>query len=124
MHKDVEYVLYSEKDIENIVNRLAKQIEKDYNGREFVVVGLLKGCFVFMTDLVRKINLDFSIDFMVASSYGSSAKSSGEVTISKDMSVPIEGKDILIVEDIIDTGNTLEFIANYLKAKKAKSVRI
>ena len=124
MHKDVEYVLYSEKDIENIVNRLAKQIEKDYNGREFVVVGLLKGCFVFITDLVRKINLDFSIDFMVASSYGSSAKSSGEVTISKDMSVPIEGKDILIVEDIIDTGNTLEFIANYLKAKKAKSVRI
>ena len=72
MHKDVEYVLYSEKDIENIVNRLAKQIEKDYNGREFVVVGLLKGCFVFMTDLVRKINLDFAIDFMVASSYGSS----------------------------------------------------
>ena len=65
MHKDVEYVLYSEKDIENIVNRLAKQIEKDYNGREFVVVGLLKGCFVFMTDLVRKINLDFPIDFMV-----------------------------------------------------------
>ncbi len=124
MHKDIESVLFSEKDIEGFVNTLAKQIEKDYNGREFVMVGLLKGSVVFMADLMKKVNLDFGIDFMVASSYGSSTVSSGEVKIKKDMSSPIDGKDILIIEDIIDTGNTLSFIANYLKSKNANSVRI
>ncbi len=124
MHKDIESVLYSEKEIEDFVNSLAKQIEKDYNGREFVMVGLLKGSVVFMADLMKKVDLDFSIDFMVASSYGSSTVSSGEVKIKKDMSMPIDGKDILIIEDIIDTGNTLSFIAKYLESKKAKSVKI
>lgn len=124
MHKDIEYVLYSEKEIENIVNSLAKQIEKDYNGKEFVMVGLLKGSVVFMSDLMKKVGLDFSIDFMVASSYGSSTVSSGEVKIKKDMSMLVDGKDVLIIEDIIDTGNTLSFIAKYLKSKNANSVKI
>ena len=124
MHKDIEKILYSEKDIENIVNTIAKQIEKDYNDKDFIMVGLLKGSIAFMGDLMRKVNLDFSIDFIVASSYGSGTVSSGRVNIQKDISQSVEGKDILIVEDIIDSGNTLDFITKYLKAKKAKSVKL
>lgn len=124
MHKDIEKILYSEKDIENIVNTIAKQIEKDYNDKDFIMVGLLKGSIAFMVDLMRKVNLDFSIDFIVASSYGSGTVSSGRVNIQKDISQSVEGKDILIVEDIIDSGNTLDFITKYLKAKKAKSVKL
>ena len=118
MHKDIEKILYSEKDIENIVNTIAKQIEKDYNDKDFIMVGLLKGSVAFMVDLMRKVNLDFSIDFIVASSYGSGTVSSGRVNIQKDISQSVEGKDILIVEDIIDSGNTLDFITKYLKANK------
>lgn len=81
MHKDIEKILYSEKDIENIVNTIAKQIEKDYNDKDFIMVGLLKGSVAFMVDLMRKVNLDFSIDFIVASSYGSGTVSSGRVNI-------------------------------------------
>lgn len=124
MHKDIEKILYSEKDIENIVNTIAKQIEKDYNDKDFIMVGLLKGSVAFMVDLMRKVNLDFSIDFIVASSYGSGTVSSGRVNIQKDISQSVDGKDILIVEDIIDSGNTLDFITKYLKAKKAKSVKL
>lgn len=124
MHKDIEKILYSEKDIENIVNTIAKQIEKDYNDKDFIMVGLLKGSVAFMVDLMRKVNLDFSIDFIVASSYGSGTVSSGRVNIQKDISQSVEGKDILIVEDIIDSGNTLDFITKYLKAKRAKSVKL
>ncbi len=124
MHKDIQEILFSEKEIENIVNSIAKQIEKDYNGKDFIMVGLLKGSVAFMVDLMKKINLDFSIDFIVASSYGSGTQSSGRVNIQKDISQSVEGKDILIVEDIIDSGHTLDFITKYLNAKKAKSVRI
>lgn len=106
------------------MNTIAKQIEKDYNDKDFIMVGLLKGSVAFMVDLMRKVNLDFSIDFIVASSYGSGTVSSGRVNIQKDISQSVEGKDILIVEDIIDSGNTLDFITKYLKAKKAKSVKL
>lgn len=124
MHKDIQEILFSEKEIENIVNTIAKQIEKDYNGKDFIMVGLLKGSVAFMVDIMKKINLDFSIDFIVASSYGSTTESSGRVNIQKDISQSVEGKDILIVEDIIDSGNTLDFITKYLTAKKANSVKI
>lgn len=124
MHNDIENVLVSEKELENIVNSLAKKIEKDYNGKDFIMVGLLKGSIAFMVDLMRKVNLDFSIDFIVASSYGSGTTSTGRVDIQKDISQSVKGKDILIVEDIVDTGNTLEFISKYLLAKKAGSVKI
>lgn len=124
MHKDIEKVLVSEKEIEGFVNTLAKQIEKDYNGKEFVMVGLLKGSISFMADIMKKVNLDFAIDFMVASSYGSATESSGNVEIKKDVSMPIANKDILIIEDIIDSGNTLSFIVKYLLSKGANSVKI
>ena len=124
MHKDVESVLLSEKQLEIIVNSLAKKIEKDYNGKEFIMVGLLKGSVAFMADLMKKIDLDFSIDFMVASSYGSGTESSGKIKIISDLTQPVEGKDVLIVEDIVDSGNTLNFICNYLVTKGAKDVRV
>ncbi len=124
MHKDIKNVLVSEKEIESIVNTLAKQIEKDYNGREFIMLGLLKGSIVFMAELMKNINLDFVIDFMVASSYGGETETSGIVKIKKDISVSASGKDILIVEDIIDSGVTLDFIVKHLKSKNAKSVKI
>lgn len=124
MHKDIESVLFSEKEIENIVNTLANQIEKDYNDKDFVMVGLLKGSVLFMSDLMKKINLDFSIDFMVVSSYGSGTQSTGRVNVQKDISQSVEGKEILIVEDIIDSGNTLNFITKYLTAKGVKAVKL
>lgn len=124
MHKDVEKILYSEKELENIVKSIAKQIEKDYNGKDFIMVGLLKGSVFFMVDLMKEINLDFVTDYIVVSSYGSGTASSGRVNIRLDISQPVEGRDILIVEDIIDSGRTLDFITKYLLAKKARSVRI
>ena len=124
MHKDVERVILSEEKLENIVKSLAKQIEKDYNGREFIMVGLLKGSIVFMAELMTKINLDFRIDFMVASSYGGGTESSGKVKIVKDLSISAKDEDILIVEDIVDSGNTLNFVMNYLMTKGANSVKV
>lgn len=124
LHKDVESVLVSKDKIEKIVNSLAKQIEKDYNGKEFIMVGLLKGSIVFISDLMKKINLDFSLDFLVASSYGGGTESSGRVKIVSDLTLSVEKKDILIVEDIVDSGNTLNFVINYLMTKGANSVRI
>lgn len=124
MHKDVERVLISQDKLENIVKSLAKQIEKDYNGRDFIMVGLLKGSIVFMAELMTKVNLDFRIDFMVASSYGGGTESSGKVKIVKDLSISPKDKDILIVEDIVDSGNTLNFVVNHLVSQGAKSVKI
>ena len=124
LHKDVESVLISQEKLENIVKSLAKQIEKDYNDKEFIMVGLLKGSMVFMADLMKQIDLDFSIDFMTASSYGSGTESSGKVKIVSDLTLSCEKKDILIVEDIIDSGNTLNFVINYLMTKGADSVRV
>ena len=124
MHKDIESVLFSEKEIENIVNILANQIEKDYNNKDFIMVGLLKGSVAFMADLMKKINLDFSIDFMVVSSYGGGTQSTGRVNVLKDISQSVEGMEILIVEDIIDSGNTLNFIKKYLTVKGAKSIKL
>ena len=124
MHKDVESILISEEKLEKIVNSLAKQIEKDYNDKEFIMVGLLKGSVAFMTDLMKRVDLDFKIDFMVASSYGSGTESSGKVKIVKDTSFDVKDKNILIVEDIVDSGNTLNFVCNYLVTRGAASVRV
>ena len=124
MHKDVESILISQEQLENIVKSLAKEIEKDYNGREFIMVGLLKGSIVFMAELMTKIDLDFDIDFMVASSYGGGTESSGKVKIVKDLSISPKDKDILIVEDIVDSGNTLNFVVNHLVSSGARTVRV
>ncbi len=121
---DVERVLISEDEIKEAVVKIAKAIEKDYENKEVLFVGLLKGSVTFVADLIRAYSKKCTMDFMAVSSYGSGTESSGRVNIVKDLSQPIDGKDIVIVEDIIDSGNTLSFIKEYFVAKKANSVRI
>ena len=110
--------LIDRKTVENRIKELAKQIEKDYAGEEVYCVGLLKGSVVFLSDLVKEINTPVVIDFMSVSSYGSETVSSGDVKILKDTDLDLRGKHILIVEDIIDTGLTLEHVIKYFKDSK------
>ena len=110
--------LIDRKTIENRIKELAKQIEKDYAGEEVYCVGLLKGSVVFLSDLVKEINSPVIIDFMSVSSYGSETVSSGDVKILKDTDLDLRGKHVLIVEDIIDTGLTLEHVIKYFKDSK------
>lgn len=124
MIDQIEKVIISEEELRQRVNVLGAEITKDYKDSDLVVVGILKGASIFMSDLVRCINLPIHMDFMVVSSYGNESVSSGVVQIIKDLDLDIEGKDILLVEDIVDTGLTLSYLTNYLMNRKAKSVRI
>lgn len=124
MNNDIKEVLVSKMEIENICERLGKQLEQDYKDKELVVVGLLSGCLPFMADLVRHINLHLSTDYMKVSSYNGGTTSSGHIEIKSDLNLDVTGKDVLIVDDIIDTGLTLkETISYFLNVKKAKSVK-
>ena len=123
MHRDIESILYSEDTFKERIAQMGQQITADYQGADLVVVGLLKGAFVFMADLVRAIDLPLEVDFMVVSSYGSGTESSGELSIAKDLSTPVEGRDVLIIDDILDTGLTLSLLSEQLKARGAASVR-
>ena len=124
MEKDILKVLIDEKTIKNRVAELGKIIECEYQGKDLMVVGILKGCMFFLTDLVREINLPLTMDFMVVSSYGDATKSSGVVRIIKDLERDIQGKDILIVEDIVDTGLTLSYLIEVLKGRNPNSVKV
>lgn len=124
MHQDVESIYASEEDIQKRVRTLGAEITRDYAGREPLFVGVLKGCFIFMADLVRACDLKCTVDFMVVSSYGSGTASTGAVKIEKDLSQNIEGRDVIIVEDILDSGNTLSYLTDYMKARKPASIRI
>ena len=117
-------VLFTEEDVRLKIIELGREITHDYAGQEILVVGILKGAFIFMADLVREIDLPLQLDFMDVSSYGHSTVSSGEVRIMKDLEESIEGKNVLIVEDIIDTGLTLNYISEILKKRGPKSLRI
>lgn len=123
--EDVESVLVSESELKEIVNSLARQIENDYKNEEkIVLVGVLKGSAVFMTDLMRAIHIPTEIDFMRVSSYGDSSVSSGNVNIILDLNRPmLSTENIIIVEDIVDSGRTLKYLVAYLKNKGAKSVK-
>lgn len=117
-------ILYTEDEVQAKVKELAARISQDYAGQDLLVVGILKGAFVFMADLIRHLDLKVHIDFMDVSSYGAGAKSSGEVRIMKDLEQPIEDKNLLIVEDIIDSGLTLKYIIEILGKRKPRSVKI
>ncbi|NLM12595.1 MAG: hypoxanthine phosphoribosyltransferase [Epulopiscium sp.] len=124
MKDDVKEILFTEEEIAEKVKELGQQISKDYHGEDLTVVGILKGSNIFMGDLIRKIDIPLSIDFMVVSSYGQSTESSGVVKVLKDLEYSIEGKNILIVEDIIDTGLTLDYLKENLLRRKPKSLKI
>jgi hypoxanthine phosphoribosyltransferase len=124
LHEDIEKVLISEAEIHEMTARLAKQIEEDYRGKDLLLVGILKGAFVFMADLARDIRLPLEFDFMAVSSYGSATKSSGVVRILKDLDYEISGKHVLLVEDIIDSGLTISYLLRYLEARGPASLEI
>jgi hypoxanthine phosphoribosyltransferase len=117
-------VLLSNEQITTRIKELGAEITNDYAGQEPILIGVLKGAFVFMADLTRSINLKISIEFMAVSSYGKAQKSSGEVKIIKDLDVAVEGKDLIVVEDIVDTGLTLSYLLQNLQSRGAKSVRL
>lgn len=124
MEHDIKSVLYSREDLKACVQELADRITNDYTGKEILLIGVLKGANVFMCDLMREINLPMEIDFIAASSYGSSTKSSGVVKIIKDLDYSIEGRDVIIVEDIIDTGLTLNYLIENFKSRGPRSLEI
>ncbi|MGI5857900.1 MAG: hypoxanthine phosphoribosyltransferase [Tepidanaerobacteraceae bacterium] len=125
MLNDIERVLITEEQIKEKIEQLGEQISNDYKGSDnFLLVGVLKGAVLFMSDLIRHIDIPLQIDFMAVSSYGFSTESSGVVRILKDLDETVEGKDLLVVEDIIDSGLTLSYMCNILKSRKPASLKI
>ena len=124
IHADVEEILLTEDQIHARVAELGAQLTADYLGRAPVLISVLKGSIVFLADLVRGMELPLSIDIIEVSSYGAATESSGQVRILKDLSNPIEGRDVIVVEDIIDTGLTLNYLLRYLRGKNPRSLRI
>ena len=124
MKQDIQEILFSEEVLNNRIKELANEINRDYEGKNLVVVGILKGSVLFAAELIKNIAVKCEIDFMAVSSYGSSTETSGVVRILKDLDSSIEGKDILLVEDIVDTGITLSYLLKYLQARKANSIEI
>ena len=123
-HPDIEKVLFTQEDIDGIVSRLGEQITRDYAGKDLVLIAVLRGAVVFMGDLMRKIELPTNIDFMAVSSYGVVVKSSGIVRIIKDLDIDIRGRDVLIVEDILDSGLTLKYLMKNLESRKPASLEV
>jgi hypoxanthine phosphoribosyltransferase len=117
-------VLYSREAVQKRVAEIAAQIQSDHQGKELVLVGVLKGAFMFVADLARHIDLPLSIDFVGLSSYGEATESSGVVKITSDLTKPIEGKHVVIVEDIIDTGLTMRYLLDNLATRRPASVKI
>ena len=124
MDKDILEVFYSEEQLKAKVAELGAAITRDYQGKSPVLVSVLRGSYIFMADLTRTIDLPCTVDFMSVSSYGAGTTSSGQVKILKDLSEPIEGKDLIIVEDILDSGNTLFYLRDVLAARKPASIAI
>jgi hypoxanthine phosphoribosyltransferase len=117
-------VIYNLEEIEERAAELGRQISEDYKGKDVILVGILTGCVMWMAQLMKSIDLDTSVDFMSVSSYGAATKSSGIVRINKDLTMDIEGRHVLIVEDIIDTGTTLEYLVTFLRGREPASLKI
>ncbi|CAN7167004.1 hypoxanthine phosphoribosyltransferase [Paenibacillus sp. LjRoot153] len=124
MYSDIQEVLYSEEQIQGKIKELGELLSTDYEGKNPLVICVLKGAFIFMADLVKQMRVPLEIDFMAVSSYGQSTKSSGVVKIIKDLDVPVEGRHILIVEDIIDSGLTLSYLIDVLERRNAKTISV
>jgi hypoxanthine phosphoribosyltransferase len=124
LYSDIQEVLYSEEQIQGKIKELGEKLSIDYEGKNPLVICVLKGAFIFMADLVKQIRVPLELDFMAVSSYGQSTKSSGVVKIIKDLDVPVEGRHILIVEDIIDSGLTLSYLIDVLERRNAKTISV
>ncbi len=124
MNQDIEKVLYSEEQLQEKIRELGKQLTEEYKDRFPLVIGVLKGAMPFMGDLIKRVDTYLELDFMDVSSYGNSTVSSGEVKILKDLDTSVEGRDILIIEDIIDSGLTLSYLVELFRYRKAKSIKI
>jgi hypoxanthine phosphoribosyltransferase len=122
--RDIDEVLLTEQVIEEKVVELAARLDEDYAGREILLVGILKGAFVLIADLARRLSVPVSIDFMAVSSYGSATRTSGIVRILKDLEADIEGRDVLLVEDIVDSGLTLNYLLRNLRSRKPASLEV
>lgn len=117
-------IMITQQQINDRAAEIGKQIEKDFNGEPIVLVGILRGAVLWMSDIMKNTNLDMTIDFMAVSSYGSEKKSSGIVKINKDLDTDIEGKNVIIVEDIVDSGTTLNYLKGYFESRAAKEIKI
>ena len=124
LEKDIQEVLFSEEQLKNRVREIAQQITADYQGKEIMLISVLRGSFVFMADLCRAIDLPCTVDFMAVSSYGKGTKSSGQVQITKDLSEDITDRHIIVVEDILDSGNTLSYLLKILENRHPASIRL
>jgi hypoxanthine phosphoribosyltransferase len=121
---DIAEVLVTEEAIAAKVQELGARIARDYRGKDLVLVSILKGALPFLADLMRQVPIPLALDFLEVSSYGASTETSGVVRILKDLANPIEGRDVLVVEDILDTGNTLAFVVEHLRSQRPSSVRL
>jgi len=124
LEKDIQEVLFSEEQLKKRVEELGKQIQQDYAGKEIMLIAVLRGSFVFMADLCRSIDLPCTLDFMSVSSYGKGTSSSGQVQITKDLSEDISDRHIIVVEDILDSGNTLSYLLKVLENRRPASIRL
>lgn len=124
MRDDIEKVFFTEEQLQAMVKDLGARISEDYAGQEIFAIGILKGAVVFFADLVRAIDVPVQLDFMIASSYGGGTETSGSVKILKDLDYDITGKNVIVIEDIIDSGTTMNYLLGYLKNKGAKSVKL
>ena len=124
LDSDIQEILFTEEQLKNRVNEIARQIEADYAGQEIMLISVLRGSFIFMADLCRAIRLPCTLDFMSVSSYGGGTSSTGQVQITKDLSEDITGRNLIVVEDILDSGNTLSYLLKILEHRHPASVRL
>lgn len=124
MHQDLQEILITEEQLDQRVRELAACLNKEYQNEPVYCIGVLKGSGMFMMDLVRRLEMLLEFDFFIVSSYGNSTVSSGNVNIIQDVRIPVKGKHILLIEDIVDTGNTLQYLKNYLLECDCKSIKI
>ncbi len=124
MNNDIERVLFTEEQLKERVAQLAAQINADYAGKRPILISVLRGSYIFMADLTRAITLPCTVDFMAVSSYGAGTTSSGQVKIVKDLTESIEDRDVIVVEDILDSGNTLTYLMKLLQARHPASIKL
>ncbi|OFW77904.1 MAG: hypoxanthine phosphoribosyltransferase [Actinobacteria bacterium RBG_19FT_COMBO_70_19] len=124
LERDIERVMITEQEIQGMLRHLADQITEDYEGRDLLLVGVLKGAFVMMADLARYVRLPVEMDFMAVASYGAATKTSGVVRILKDLDHDLEGRDVLLVEDIVDSGLTLNYLLKNLRGRRPASLEV